>query len=77
MIIAMMTRGKLLTEGRQTWDFAANGDLFCLTAEAYRTHLVHLFDPVLAVHTSLIEPLPTRSRPSTAKCLLVSPCATC
>jgi hypothetical protein len=27
-------------------------------AEAYRIHLAHLFDPVLAVHTSLIEPLP-------------------
>ena len=47
-----------LTEGRQTWDFAADGDLFRLTAEAYRIHLAHLFDPVLAVHTSLIEPLP-------------------
>lgn len=41
-----------------TWDFSASGDDFRLTAEAYRIHLAHLFDPVLAVHTSLIEPLP-------------------
>ena len=41
-----------------TWDFSAPGDAFRLAAEAYRIHLAHLFDPVLAVHTSLIEPLP-------------------
>ena len=29
-----------------------------MAAEAYRIHLAYLFDPVLAVHTSLIEPLP-------------------
>jgi len=38
--------------------FSADGDLFRLAAEAYRIKLAHLFDPVLAVHTSLIEPLP-------------------
>ncbi len=38
--------------------FDADGALFRLAAEAYRIHLAHLFDPVLAVHTSLIEPLP-------------------
>ncbi len=43
---------------RRTWTFHADGDLFRLVAEAYRIHLAHLFDPVLAVHTSLIEPLP-------------------
>lgn len=40
------------------WPFNADGALFRLAAEAYRIHLAHLFDPVLAVHTSLIEPLP-------------------
>ena len=40
------------------WPFDADGALFRLVAEAYRIHLAHLFDPVLAVHTSLIEPLP-------------------
>jgi SNF2 family DNA or RNA helicase len=42
----------------QKWDFSADPDAFKLAAEAYRIHLAHLFDPVLAVHTSLIEPLP-------------------
>ena len=32
--------------------------MLTLVSEAYRIHLGHLFDPVLAVHTSLIEPLP-------------------
>ncbi len=41
-----------------TWDFSASGDAFRLAAEAYRIHLAHLFDPVLAIHTSHIEPLP-------------------
>jgi len=41
-----------------SWTFDADGKLFCLVSEAYRIHLAHLFDPVLAVHTSLIEPLP-------------------
>jgi hypothetical protein len=27
-------------------------------AEAHRIRLAHLFDPVLAVHTSLVDPLP-------------------
>jgi len=47
-----------IVERKRTWRFDANGDLFRLVAEAYRIHLAHLFDPVLAVHTSLIEPLP-------------------
>jgi superfamily II DNA or RNA helicase len=43
---------------RRTWSFTADGGIFRLASEAYRIHLAHLFDPVLAVHTSLIEPLP-------------------
>jgi hypothetical protein len=43
---------------KRAWSFSADGDLLRLVAEAYRIHLAHLFDPVLAVHTSLIEPLP-------------------
>ncbi len=42
----------------RTWSFDVDGDLFKLVAEAYRIRLAHLFDPVLAVHTSLVEPLP-------------------
>ena len=47
-----------LAERDEAWRFSEDGDSFRLTAEAYRIHLAHLFDPVLAVHTSLIEPLP-------------------
>ena len=41
-----------------TWTFDADGDLFRLVAEARRIRLAHLFDPRLAVHLSLLEPLP-------------------
>ncbi len=47
-----------IIETQNAWDFNTDGDTFRLAAEAYRIHLAHLFDPVLAVHTSLIEPLP-------------------
>ena len=40
------------------WPFDGDGRLLSLVSEAYRIHLGHLFDPMLAVHTSLIEPLP-------------------
>ena len=40
------------------WAFDADGALFRLAAEARRIRLAHLFDPRLAVHLSLLEPLP-------------------
>lgn len=40
------------------WSFDGDGGLFRLASEAYRIHLAYLFDPLLAVHTSLIDPLP-------------------
>jgi hypothetical protein len=40
------------------WTFAADGHLFKLASEAYRIRLAHLFDPLLAVHTSQVVPLP-------------------
>src|SRR5688572_17084884 len=40
------------------WSFDADGALFRLVSEAYRIRLAYLFDPLLAVHTSLIDPLP-------------------
>ncbi len=40
------------------WAFDADGALFRLVSEAHRIRLAHLFDPLLAVHTSLVEPLP-------------------
>lgn len=40
------------------WSFDGDGALFRLASEAHRIRLAHLFDPVLAVHTSMVEPLP-------------------
>ena len=47
-----------LAEAGRPWDFDGDGALFRLVAEAQRIRLAHMFDPVLAVHTSLVEPLP-------------------
>ncbi|UIE39780.1 helicase-related protein [Leptodesmis sichuanensis] len=38
--------------------FDGDGALLRLVSEAHRIRLAHLFDPLLAVHTSLVEPLP-------------------
>ena len=43
---------------RRPWTFDADGSLFRLVSEAQRIRLAHLFDALLAVHTSLVEPLP-------------------
>ena len=40
------------------WSFDGDGSLFRLVSEAQRIRLAHLFDPVLAVHTSIVDPLP-------------------
>ncbi len=40
------------------WNLDADASLLRLASEAYRIRLAHLFDPHLAVHTSLVEPLP-------------------
>jgi SNF2 family DNA or RNA helicase len=40
------------------WRFDADGALFRLVSEAYRIRLAYLFDPLIAVHTSQVEPLP-------------------
>lgn len=40
------------------WAFDADGHLFRLVSEALRIRLAHLFDPLLAVHTSNVEALP-------------------
>src|SRR6266566_2364245 len=39
------------------WSFDGDGTLLRLVSEAYRIHLAYLFDPLLAVHTSLVQPL--------------------
>lgn len=40
------------------WSFDGDGALFRLLSEANRIRLAYLFDPLLAVHTSLVDPLP-------------------
>ncbi len=50
-------RLQLAAEGRP-WSFDGDGALFRLVSEAQRIRLAHLFDPVLAVHTSVVDPLP-------------------
>ncbi len=47
-----------IVEAERRWSFAADGATLRLVSEAYRINLAHLFDPVLAIHTSLVEPLP-------------------
>ncbi len=47
-----------IVEHGRPWSFDGDGALFRLVSEAHRIRLAHLFDPVLAVHTSLVEPLP-------------------
>ena len=50
-------RLELIEQGRP-WSFDGDGALFRLVSEAQRIRLAHLFDPVLAVHTSVVDPLP-------------------
>jgi len=47
----------LAVSGRP-WSFDAPGADFKLAVEAFRINLAYLFDPMMAVHTSNIEPLP-------------------
>src|ERR1700680_3514799 len=63
----LVPTGSLFTQGEprlqvvehgRPWSFDGDGHLFRLVSEAHRIRLAHLFDPVLAVHTSLVEPLP-------------------
>jgi len=48
---------ELVTEGR-LWTFNADGQKLRLSIEANRIRLSHHFDPYLAIHTSLVDPLP-------------------
>ncbi len=51
------TQFELVDKGR-AWSFDGDGALLRLVSEARRIQLAHLFDPHLAVHTSLVQPLP-------------------
>src|SRR5438552_1274442 len=50
-------RLEVVEQGRP-WSFDGDGSTFRLVSEAHRIRLAHLFDPVLAVHTSVVDPLP-------------------
>ena len=47
-----------IAEAGTTLSFTADGHRFRLAFEALRIRLAHLFDPLLAVHSSQIIPLP-------------------
>src|SRR2546422_8013043 len=40
------------------WGFDGDGKMFRLVSEAQRINLAHLFDPLLAIHTSMVDALP-------------------
>ena len=45
-------------EAGTPWAFDSDGMLFRLASEAFRIKMAYLFDPWMAVHLSLVEPLP-------------------
>ncbi|MDD3472329.1 MAG: helicase-related protein [Syntrophaceae bacterium] len=47
-----------LVEKGRPWSFDADGASFRLGAEANRIRMAYLFDPLMAVHTSNVDPLP-------------------
>ncbi len=47
-----------ISEIGRPWSFDGDGSLFRLVSEAHRINLAHLFDPLLAIHTSMVDPLP-------------------
>lgn len=47
-----------ILESGKPWSFDGDPDLFRLVSEAHRIRLAYLFDPLLAVHISLVDPLP-------------------
>ena len=50
-------RLEIAARGRD-WSFDADGGKLRLVTEASRIKLAHFFDPYLAIHTSLVDPLP-------------------
>jgi SNF2 family DNA or RNA helicase len=43
---------------QKVWTFDGDGAMLRLVSEAHRIRLAYLFDPLLAVHTSLVDPVP-------------------
>jgi hypothetical protein len=51
-----------IVESGRPWSMHGDGGQFKLDSEAWLIRLAYLFDPVLAVHTSLVDPLPHQIR---------------
>ena len=47
-----------IVDAGTSWKFDGDGEMFRLVSEAYRIQLAHLFDPLLALHTSNVDPYP-------------------
>ena len=47
-----------LAQAGRPWAFDAAPESFKLGLEAYRINMAHLFDPMMAVHTADVDPLP-------------------
>ncbi len=47
-----------IATAERPWSFDGDGDAFKLAVEAKRIDLAFLFDPMMAVHTSNVDPLP-------------------
>jgi hypothetical protein len=66
-----------LAEAGRAWAFDAPADGFKLGLEAYRIRLAHLFDPMMAVHSSNVQPLPHQITAVYEPCCRASRCAMC
>ena len=66
-----------VVEHGRPWSFDGDGARFRLVSEAQRIRLAHLFDPMLAVHTSVVEPLPHQITAVYETMLPRQPCASC
>tara|TARA_R100000027_G_scaffold2734_9_gene2747 strand:+ start:53597 stop:54025 length:429 start_codon:yes stop_codon:yes gene_type:complete len=47
-----------IATAQSPWSFDGDGEAFKLAVEAKRIDLAFLFDPMMAIHTSNVEPLP-------------------
>ncbi len=62
VIYAEMLAALRVVEAGRRWAFNADGDDFLLASEARRLRLAYLFDSMLAVNSSAVEPLPHQIR---------------
>ena len=47
-----------MVEVGRPWSIDGDGALFLLVSEVQWVRLAHRYDPMIAVHTSVVEPLP-------------------